>query len=56
MPFLQTLGGGSVSGFRVTNNAYEPDVEASGGIEYVWFDSDGYKHKTQKIMDNATWT
>ena len=26
MPFLQTLGGGSVSGFRITNNEYEPDV------------------------------
>ena len=56
MPFLQTLGGGSVSGFRVLNNEYQPDVAASGGIEYVWFDSDGYKHKTHMFMDNGTLT
>ena len=55
MPFLQTLGGGSVSGFRVTNNEYEPEVEATGGIEYVWFDTDGYKHKTHMFMDNGNW-
>tara|TARA_A100001515_G_scaffold59364_2_gene46912 strand:- start:174 stop:2141 length:1968 start_codon:yes stop_codon:yes gene_type:complete len=55
MPFLQTLGGGSVSGFRVTNNEFEPEVEATGGIEYVWFDSDGYKHKTHMFMDNGNW-
>ena len=55
MPFLQTLGGGSVSGFRVTNNEYEPEVEATGGIEYVWFDSNGYKHKTHMFMDNGNW-
>ena len=55
MPFLQTLGGGSVSGFRVLNNEYEPEVEATGGIEYVWFDTNGYKHKTHMFMDNGNW-
>ena len=56
MPFLQTLGGGSVSGFRILNNEFEPDVEATGGIEYVWFDTDGYKHKTHMFVDNGTLT
>ena len=55
MPFLQTLGGGSVSGFRILNNEFEPEVEATGGIEYVWFDTDGYKHKTHMFMDNGNW-
>ena len=56
MPFLQTLGGGSVSGFRILNTEYEAEVEATGGIEYVWFDSDGYKHKTHMFMDNGPLT
>ena len=56
MPFLQTLGGGSVSGFRILNNEFEPDVEATGGIEYVWFDTDGYKHKTHMFVDNGNLT
>ena len=55
MPFLQTLGGGSVSGFRILNNEFEAEVEATGGIEYVWFDTDGYKHKTHMFMDNGQW-
>ena len=56
MPFLQTLGGGSVSGFRVLDSSYTPDVEATGGTIYVWFDSDGYKHKTHMFTENGTWS
>ena len=60
MPFLQTLGGGSASGFGSTSSGggSVPSINASGGDSTGEYDADGFTWKYHKFTTtgNSTFT
>ena len=59
MPFLQTLGGGSVGGFKSTSvGGSVPAISASGGDSTGEYDADGFTWKYHKFTTtgNSTFT
>ena len=60
MPFLQTLGGGSASGFGSTSSGggSVPSISASGGDSTGEYDADGFTWRYHKFTTtgNSTFT